>query len=95
MSEENKKGLITRLRAAGLVGVLIVFAAGVVFWGGFNTVMEWTNTEKFCISCHEMEKNVFAEYRNTIHYQNRTGVRAVCSDCHVPKEWVPKMIRKV
>jgi cytochrome c-type protein NapC len=54
-----------------------------------------TNTEKFCISCHEMEDNVFKEYRNTIHYQNRTGVRATCPDCHVPKEWGPKMIRKI
>ncbi len=94
MSEE-KKGLIGKLRAMGLVSVVVVFAAGIVFWGGFNTVMEWTNTEKFCISCHEMQENVFVEYRNTIHYQNRTGVRAICSDCHVPKEWVPKMIRKV
>ena len=76
-------------------GLGIAFVLGIIFWGGFNTAMEWTNTEKFCISCHEMETNVYAEYRNTIHYQNRTGVRAVCSDCHVPKEWVPKIIRKI
>ncbi|MFO1253016.1 MAG: NapC/NirT family cytochrome c, partial [Inhella sp.] len=69
------------------------FAGGIIFWGGFNTAMEWTNREAFCISCHEMEQNVFVEYRNTIHYQNRTGVRATCPDCHVPKEWGPKMIR--
>lgn len=79
-----------------LGGLLIVgFAVGVIFWGGFNTVMEWTNTEKFCISCHEMHDNVYKEYQNTIHYNNRTGVRAVCSDCHVPQEWGPKMIRKI
>jgi hypothetical protein len=60
---------------------------GIIFWGGFNTAMEWTNREAFCISCHEMKDNVYAEYRNTIHYQNRTGVRATCPDCHVPKEW--------
>lgn len=75
--------------------VAIGFAAGVVFWGGFNTALEYTNREQFCISCHEMKDNVFAEYRNTIHYQNRTGVRATCPDCHVPKEWGPKMIRKI
>ncbi len=73
----------------------VFFALGIVFWGGFNTAMEWTNTEKFCVSCHEMRDNVFVEYRNTIHYQNRTGVRATCPDCHVPKEWGPKMIRKI
>ena len=79
--------------ATGVIG--ISFIAGIIFWGGFHTVMEWTNTETFCISCHEMEKNVYVEYRNTIHYQNRTGVRATCPDCHVPKDWGPKMVRKI
>ena len=73
----------------------IAFVVGILFWGGFNTAMEWTNREAFCISCHEMRDNVYVEYRNTIHYQNRTGVRATCPDCHVPKEWVPKIIRKI
>lgn len=71
------------------------FVVGVFFWGGFNTAMEATNTEKFCISCHEMYDNVYQEYKETIHYTNRTGVRAVCSDCHVPKDWTHKMIRKI
>ena len=71
------------------------FAAGIVFWGGFHTVVEATNTETFCIGCHEMRNNVYEEYKKTIHYNNRTGVRAVCSDCHVPKEWGPKMLRKI
>jgi cytochrome c-type protein NapC len=71
------------------------FVAGIVFWGGFNTVVEATNTEAFCIGCHEMKDNVYAEYKETIHYRNRTGVRAVCADCHVPHEWGPKMLRKI
>lgn len=69
--------------------------AGVIFWGGFNTYMEYTNTEEFCISCHEMENTVYQEYKKTVHYNNASGVRAVCADCHVPKEWVPKLIRKI
>jgi len=85
----------TYRRTFGLGGLAMVFAAGIIFWGGFNTVMEWTNTEAFCISCHEMEKNVYQEYRNTIHYSNRSGVRATCPDCHVPREWGPKMVRKI
>jgi cytochrome c-type protein NapC len=79
-----------------LIGLLATgFVVGVFFWGGFNTAMEATNTEQFCISCHEMNDNVYQEYKETIHYSNRTGVRAVCSDCHVPKDWTHKMIRKV
>ncbi|MCH7880577.1 MAG: NapC/NirT family cytochrome c [Proteobacteria bacterium] len=71
------------------------FVAGIVFWGGLNWSIEMTNTESFCISCHEMEQNVFREYRKTVHYLNRTGVRATCPDCHVPREWGHKLIRKV
>ncbi len=71
------------------------FVAGIIFWGGFNTVVEATNTETFCIGCHEMRDNVYEELKETIHYTNRSGVRAICSDCHVPKEWTHKMIRKV
>ncbi len=57
--------------------------------------MEITNTESFCISCHEMRDFVYEEYRNTIHYSNRTGVRATCPDCHVPREWIYKVLRKI
>jgi cytochrome c-type protein NapC len=79
-----------------LLTLLVVgFFSGIVFWGGFNTAMEATNTLEFCISCHEMRDTVYQEYKKTIHYQNRTGVRAICSDCHVPKDWVHKVARKI
>jgi cytochrome c-type protein NapC len=79
-----------------LLALLAVgFVSGVFFWGGFNTAMEATNQLEFCVSCHEMNDNVYQEYKKTIHYTNRTGVRAVCSDCHVPKDWSHKMIRKI
>jgi cytochrome c-type protein NapC len=71
------------------------FFAGVIFWGGFNTALEATNTEAFCIGCHEMKDNVLPELQQTIHYTNRSGVRAVCSDCHVPHDWTYKMARKM
>jgi cytochrome c-type protein NapC len=72
----------------------LFFVLGIIFWGGFNTGMEATNKLEFCISCHEMRDNVYQEYRKTIHFSNRTGVRAICSDCHVPHEWTYKLIRK-
>ncbi len=68
---------------------------GVMLWGGFNWALELTNTEEFCISCHEMEANVYQELQETIHWSNRTGVRATCPDCHVPKEWIHKVYRKI
>ena len=79
------------------LGALIIIGGliGVIFWGGFNWAMEATNTEAFCISCHEMKNNVYEEYTDTVHYTNRSGVRAICTDCHVPKEWIHKVARKI
>ena len=57
--------------------------------------MAITNTEEFCISCHEMRENVYQEYRQSVHFSNRTGVRATCPDCHVPREWIHKVRRKI
>jgi cytochrome c-type protein NapC len=71
------------------------FIAGIIFWGAFNTAMELTNTETFCTGCHEMRENVYAELKGTIHFTNRSGVRAKCSDCHVPHNWTHKMARKM
>jgi len=73
----------------------IGFVGGIIFWGGFNWTLELTNTEEFCISCHEMKDNVYQELKKTIHYSNRTGVRATCPDCHVPRPWIYKIMRKI
>lgn len=73
----------------------IAFIIGILVWGGFNTILEQSNTMSFCISCHEMENNVYQEYKKTIHYANRTGVKAMCPDCHVPKEWPQMFLRKI
>ena len=102
-NSDRKPGLIKRLwkwwrtpsRLALGTLLLIGFVGGIVFWGGFNTGMEKANTEEFCISCHEMRNTVYQEYMDSVHYNNRSGVRATCPDCHVPHEFVPKMIRKL
>jgi cytochrome c-type protein NapC len=57
--------------------------------------LAWTNTEQFCTSCHEMRDNVYAEFKGTIHDVNRSGVRAICSNCHVPHEPWPLIKRKM
>ncbi|MEN8213816.1 MAG: NapC/NirT family cytochrome c [Pseudomonadota bacterium] len=96
-TEMKKPGLFSRrvTRGATIGAALLFFILGIIFWGGFNTAMEVTNTMEFCTSCHEMEENVYQEYKPTIHHSNRTGVRATCSDCHVPDPWIHKMVRKV
>lgn len=89
--------ILTRPSVHYSLGFLSIggFVMGIIFWGGFNTALEATNTEKFCVSCHEMRENTFAEMKTTIHYSNRSGVRATCPDCHVPHEWTAKIARKI
>jgi cytochrome c-type protein NapC len=91
----ERKGGLQRIRTFGPWGALGFFVLGILVWGGFNWTLELTNTEAFCVTCHEMKVNVFKEYQDTGHYSNRTGVRATCPDCHVPREWTHKVVRKV
>ena len=42
-----------------------------------------------------MQEFVYQEYKQSVHYQNAAGVRAICSDCHVPRAFIPKLWRKV
>ena len=89
--------VILKSPSSAAMGFVLVlgFLGGVIFWGGFNTSLEMTNTEEFCISCHSMGDNSYEEYKDSIHYSNRSGVRATCPDCHVPKKWTDKIVRKI
>ena len=84
----------SRIRLALGVAVVVVLFSGFMMMVG-AAGLAWTNTEQFCIGCHEMRDNVYAEYKGTIHDTNRSGVRAICSDCHVPREPGPMLARKV
>lgn len=77
------------------LGGFLAFIGGILVWGGFNTAIESTNTLAFCTSCHEMRDNVYQEYKTSVHYSNAYGVRAICTDCHVPKSWGAMVLRKI
>jgi cytochrome c-type protein NapC len=77
------------------VGGFLLFFAGNAVWAGFNAFLQYSNSLEFCISCHEMRDNMYAEYQKSPHYSNAAGVRAVCSDCHVPHAFFPKMKAKI
>lgn len=82
-------------RRAPFIVAISLFFAGIIAWGGFNTAMEATNQLPFCITCHVMRDNVYQEYKHSVHFNNPSGVQATCPDCHVPKAWFPKLIRKI
>ena len=71
------------------------FAGGIVVLGGFHWFLAYTSTEEFCISCHEMRDHSYEDLTKTIHFVNRTGTRAICTDCHVPHEFFRKVGAKI
>ncbi|MEQ6341281.1 MAG: NapC/NirT family cytochrome c [Gammaproteobacteria bacterium] len=74
----------------------LIFAGGIVIGAlAIPSAVEYTSKTEFCISCHEMKTTVYEEYKKTIHYNNPDGVRADCSDCHIPRSWGPTLIRKI
>jgi cytochrome c-type protein NapC len=77
---------------AALVLLFSLVVGGALIGAGAAT-LHFTGTEKFCSSCHT--NDAAAEFKDTIHDKNRTGVRAACADCHLPREFVPMMVRKV
>ncbi|MET0090210.1 MAG: NapC/NirT family cytochrome c [Candidatus Thiodiazotropha sp.] len=84
-------------QSAGKISLILaglIFIGSMVFAGFFSTGLAYTNEMEFCTSCHSMKVNL-EEYKQTVHYKNASGVQATCSDCHVPKPFIPKMVAKV
>ena len=78
----------------GIVGIIVLIAAGFIAAAGFSTALEATNSTEFCTSCHSMQW-VKAEWMESMHYNNPSGARAECQDCHVPHPIVPKLSAKL
>jgi cytochrome c-type protein NapC len=77
------------------VAAAVVVALGGAAIAAAGAALHATSTEAFCLSCHEMKAHAYAEFKDTIHDRNRSGVRATCADCHIPRELGPKLLRKV
>jgi cytochrome c-type protein NapC len=96
MSEQQRgSGLRGWLFSKGVLFAAMVFGAGVVFAGVFNVALDYTNTTEFCTSCHTMQTNLNELKEKKSHWTNLSGVSAGCSDCHVPKQFGPKMYAKI
>ncbi|WP_434360378.1 pentaheme c-type cytochrome TorC [Parasalinivibrio latis] len=75
---------------------LVLVGAAVAVGGvvAMHKTFEVFSTTEFCTSCHTMQQN-YAEYSQSIHFKNAAGVRAECVDCHQPKDFPGKVMRKM
>ncbi len=74
-----------------VIGAVIGFAGTV----GTQVAVAFSGTNEFCgTSCHSHAQFVYPEYKASVHFANRSGVSAGCSDCHVPHGYPAKLIYK-
>jgi len=76
--------LITLLAAGFVIGIAFLF--------GFDYALHVTSSNEFCSGCHA--NDAAKEWRASVHHNNRAGFIAGCADCHLPREFWPKMLRK-
>ena len=104
MTEPSKPGTLRQLlrwlfspsaRWSVFALLTVGLMAGAVAVIGTQVALVVTGTDDFCgNSCHSHEKFVYPEHKLSAHYSNRTGVRAMCVDCHVPHTYPAKLIYK-
>lgn len=93
---EKRPGLIARTWKAlrspsahwSVLALLFVgLATGSAAVIGTQVMVHVTGTDAFCGgACHSMQW-VAAEFRQSGHHANRSGVAATCSDCHIPHQY--------
>ena len=96
---EASASAFAALRRRGWRGpALILLGAGAVI--AFTTVgitavaIERTSSTEYCTGCHVYEAFA-AEYAQTVHHENDSGIRAECGDCHIPEgNWMDTVFVK-
>ena len=104
MADAGKGGVVRRFfgwlfspsaRWSVFALVVVGLVVGVVGVIGTQVAVAMTGSDEFCgNACHSHAKFVFPEHKQSAHYNNRTGVRAMCVDCHLPHTYPAKLIAK-
>ncbi|MDR2563669.1 MAG: SUMF1/EgtB/PvdO family nonheme iron enzyme [Prevotellaceae bacterium] len=68
--------------------LLVGFVAGILAMIGGNKVMDYTSSDKYCLSCH-IHPHADQTWKLSSHYNNPSGMQVHCVDCHLPPESSP------
>lgn len=104
MADSQRPGLVRRFlrwlvspsaRWPVLALLLVGGMAGAVSVVGTQVAVAIAGSDDFCgKACHSHAKFVYPEHKLSAHHANRSGVHAMCSDCHVPHSYPAKLIYK-
>jgi cytochrome c-type protein NapC len=90
----NKTITTNRPLTKTLLLVAITFTVGASFSSMLGFVLNSTNDTEFCTGCHSMQWS-YQQLQETSHWKNRSGMHAGCADCHVPREFWPRLKTKL
>lgn len=74
--KKKKKTLVILFLVGLLVGVMAMLA--------LNKTMHATSTNDYCMSCH-IHTDADKAWKQSVHYNSKSGVKANCVDCHLPE----------
>lgn len=63
--------------------IILGFAICLAFLFSGRAVMNYTSTDKYCMSCH-IHTHADQNWKFSTHYNNKSGVITHCSECHLP-----------
>jgi formylglycine-generating enzyme len=65
--------------------IILGFIIGVVFLKSGKTLVSYTSSDKYCVSCH-IHPQADQSWRLSTHYNNPSGNIIHCAECHLPPE---------
>jgi formylglycine-generating enzyme len=77
------KKFVFYLKKKLLLVLFIGFVIGLLATIYTNKALEYTSTNESCEICH-VHPHVFDSWKLSTHYDNPSGFRARCVDCHLP-----------
>ena len=94
---KKKKGLIVSLFIFTTVllknKLFIGFLIGLIFVFFANKAVHYSSTDQFCESCHVHPHSTIS-WKQSSHYDNKSGYIVHCVDCHLPPEGLPYLTEK-
>ena len=73
--KSSKKHLWLIFFVGGILGVVVMLFG--------NKAMHYAGTDEYCESCH-VHPHAIDSWKKSSHYNNKSGVRVHCIECHLP-----------
>lgn len=86
--------MLAKIKSPFVILITLGIIIGSALFITTKITFDKTSETEFCISCHSMD-SAYQDYKKSIHYSNKHGVSAECSDCHIPQQTMEYLVTKI